>query len=140
MLRVVKARFIVLPLAVFFLLLSGGAAAAPDCHIESTTQTQSKSVGSHNHSASPHNHSHEVASVANLNSQATLLSEGGSLNNEMCVAIGFIVLLLFRFLRVTKSIFTVKQHSRPRYLLPQFLSKNLSYLNLTHLQLGIIRI
>lgn len=141
MLKVVKARLVVLPLvALFFLLGGGAAAAAPDCHIESITQTQSKSAQSHSHSESHHSHAHEVTSVAVPNTQVMLLSVGGSLKNEICVAIGFIVLLLFRFLRVTKSLFAVRPLSRPRYLLPFLLSKNLRYLNLTHLQLGIIRI
>ena len=138
--RVVKPRWLVIPLTALFLLFSTGAAAAPVCHIESTVQPTSLSGSVHNHSAHPHSHSPQIASSAVSNSQETLLSVGSILNNEICVVIGFIVLLLLRFSRVTRSMLTTKQFSLQRYQLPLFLSKNLGYLNLNHLQFGIIRI
>ena len=129
-----------MPLAAFFLLFSTGAAAAPDCHVASTVQPTSQSEAVSSHAGHTHSHSPQIASSAVSNSQETLLSVGSILNNEICVVIGFIVLLLLRFSRVTRSMLTTKQFSLQRYQLPLFLSKNLGYLNLNHLQLGIIRI
>ena len=135
-----KTRWLALPLAALFLLFSTGAAAAPDCHIESTVQPSSQSEVVHSHSAHPHSHSPQITTSAFSSSQETVLSVGNILNNEICIVIGFIVLLLLRFSRATRSIFTAMHVSLPRYQLPLFLSKNLGYLNLNHLQLGIIRI
>ena len=139
-LKGMKARWLVVPLTSLFLLFSSSTAVAPDCHIEATVQTVSKSAVVHDHSAHPHVHSTQIITSAVSKPQETLLSAGSILNNEICIVVGFIVLLLLRFSRVARSILTTKQFSLPRYQLPQFLSKNLSYLNLTHLKLGIIRI
>jgi hypothetical protein len=128
------------PLAAFFVLFSAGAAAAPECHIETTAQTINTPAVAHNHSASAHSHSHQSTNVAVSNVQETLVTAGSSLNNEICFIVGFIVLLLLRFSHFTRSIFSASRIPRPRYLQPSSLSKNLGYLNLTHLQLGIIRI
>ena len=135
-----KVRWLAVPLAALFLLFSTGTAAAPVCHIESTVQPTSLSGPVQNHSAHPHSHSPQITSSAVSNSQETLLSVGSTLNNEICVVIGFIVLLLLRYSRVTRPMLATKQFSLPRYQLPLFLSKNLGHLNLNHLQLGIIRI
>ena len=135
-----KVRWLAVPLAALFLLFSTGTAAAPDCHVASTTQPASKSEAVSSHSAHPHNHSPQITTSAALNSQETILSVGSTLSNEICVVVGFIVLLLLRFSRAIRSMLTAKQFSLPRYQLPLFLSKNLGYLNLNHLQLGIIRI
>jgi len=98
LLKAVMKRWLAVPLAALFLLFGTGAAAAPDCHIESTVQSTSQSEVVHSHTGHPHSHSPQ------------------------------------------RSTLTAKQFSLPRYQLPLFLSKNLGYLNLTHLQLGIIRI
>ena len=135
-----KARWLAVPLAALFLLFSTGAAAAPDCHIESTVQATSQSEVVHSHTGQPHSHSSQITTSAASNSKETLLSVGSNLNNEICIVVGFIVLLLLRYSRAMRSMLTIKQSSLPRYQLPLFLSKNLSYLNLNHLQLGIIRI
>ena len=140
LLKGMKARWLAVPLAVLFLLFSTGAAAAPECHIESTVQPNSQSEVINSHSSHSHSHSPQITTSAASSSQETLLSLGSTLNNEICIAVGFIVLLLLRFSRATRSMLTVKQFSLPRYQLPLFLSKNASYLNLTHLKLGIIRI
>ena len=87
-----------------------------------------------------HSHSPQIITSAVSNSQETLLSVGSTLSSEICVVVGFIVLLLLRFSRAIRSTLTAKQFSLPRYQVPLFLSKNLGYLNLNHLQLGIIRI
>lgn len=139
-LRVVKARWLVAPLTAFFLLFSGGAAAAPDCHIEAAAPVKNGSVVAHEHSAAPHSHSHQSASSVVSTAQELIVTAGSGLNNEMCVVVGFIVLLLLRFSRVANSIFTIQRIPQPRYLQPFSLSRNLGYLNLTHLKLGIIRI
>ena len=139
-LKGMKARWLVVPLTSLFLLFSSSTAVAPDCHIEATVQTVSKSAVVHDHSAHPHGNSTQIITSSVSNSQETLLSAGSILNNEICIVVGFIVLLLLRFSRVARSILTTKQFSLPRYQLPLFLSKNLIYLNLTHLKLGIIRI
>ncbi len=139
-LKVIKGKWLAVPLAALFLLFSTGAAAAPDCHIESTVQSTSQSQVVHSHTGHPHSHSPQITTSVASNSNETLLSVGSTLNNEICIVVGFIVLLLLRFSRAIRSTLTAKQFSLPRYQLPLFLSKNLGYLNLTHLQLGIIRI
>jgi len=140
LLKAVMKRWLAVPLAALFLLFSTGAAAAPDCHIESTVQSTSQSEVVHSHTGHPHSHSPQITTSAAANSQETLFSLGSTLRSEICVVVGFIVLLLLRFSRAIRSTLTAKQFSLPRYQLPLFLSKNLGYLNLTHLQLGIIRI
>lgn len=140
LLRVVRARLIVLPLAILFLVFSAGAATAPDCHIGSTAQTKNQSASPHMHSGIPHNHSPQAAATAVTSSQAIDISATNALNYELCFVVGFIVLLSIRFLRVKRPKFTLRQISRPRFLLPPLLSKNLGYLNLTHLTLGVIRV
>ena len=140
LLRVLKARLVVLPLAVLLLLFSAGTAAAPDCHIESSIPITNQSAAPHSHGGIPHDHSQHAASAATSNNQGLNVSTSNAINYEICFVVGFIVLLSFRFLRVKKSIFKVKQLSLPKLLLPQLLSKNLGYLNVTHLKLGIIRI
>jgi len=135
-----KARWLAVPLAALFLLFSTGAAAAPDCHVASTVQPTSQSEAVSSHAGHPHSHSPQITTSAALNSQETLFSVGSTLNSEICVVVGFIVLLLLRFSRAIRSMLTTKQFFLPRYQLPLFLSKNLGYLNLNHLQLGIIRI
>ena len=115
LLRLMKGRFVVLPLATFFLLFSGGAAVAPECHIE---------VTSHTHAVSATPHSHETQ----------------ALDYEMCFAIGFVALLIFRFLRIKKSTPRPIRVSPLKLHLPRIRNMNLSFLNLTHLQMGIIRV
>ncbi len=139
-LRVVRARLIVLPLAVLFLVFSAGAAAAPDCHIEATTQTNNQPAAPHMHAGVPHDHSPQAAATSASSSQAINISATNSLNYELCFVVGFIVLLSIRFLRVKSSKFTLQQISRPKFLLPPLLSKNLGHLNLTHISLGVIRV
>ena len=139
-LRVVRARLIVLPLAVLFLVFSAGAAAAPDCHIEATTQTNNQPAAPHVHAGVPHDHSPQAAATSASSSQAINISATNSLNYELCFVVGFIVLLSVRFLRVKSSKFTLQQISRPKFLLPPLLSKNLGHLNLTHITLGVIRV
>ena len=138
--RAVKVRWLAVPLTALFLLFSSGAAAAPDCHVASTVQPTSQSEAVSSHAGHTHSHSPEIITSAVSNSQETLLSVGITLSSEICVVVGFIVLLLLRFSRAIRSTLTAKQFSLPRYQVPLFLSKNLGYLNLNHLQLGIIRI
>ena len=130
----------VLPLAVLLLLFSAGTAAAPDCHVETTAATTSKPAVPHSHAGIPHDHSQHAASTVASSNQGLNVSTSNAINYEICFVVGFIVLLSFRFLRIKKSIFAVKQFLQPKLLMPQLLSKNLGYLNLTHLKLGIIRI
>jgi len=139
-LGVMKARWLAVPLAALFLFFSTGAAAAPDCHIESTVQPTSQTEVVHSHTGHPHSHSPQITTSAASNSKETLLSVGSNLDNEICIVVGFIVLLLLRYSRAMRSMLTIRQFSLPRYQPPLFLSKNLGYLNLNHLQLGIIRI
>jgi hypothetical protein len=140
LLRVLKARLVVLPLAVLLLLFSAGTAAAPDCHVETTAATTSQPAVPHSHAGIPHDHSQPVTSAVASGSQELNVSTSNAINYEICFVVGFIVLLSFRFLRAKKSIFKVKQFLQPKLLMPQLLSKNLGYLNVTHLKLGIIRI
>lgn len=149
LLRVLKARLVVLPLAVLFLLFSAGAAAAPDCHIESTAPKINQTATPHSHGGIPHDHSQPATSAAtssfqglniSTNFQGLNISTNSALNYEVCFFVGFIVLLSIRFLRIKNSNFSVKQLVQPKLLMPLLLSKNLGYLNLSHLKLGIIRI
>ena len=135
-----RAKWLAVPLAALFLLFSTGAAAAPECHVTSTVQSTGQSEQVHSHSGHPHSHSHQTTTSVASNLPVMLLSLGSTLSSETCVVVGFIVLLLLRFSRPIRSTLTAKRFSLPRYQLPLFLSKNLSYLNLNHLQLGIIRI
>jgi len=139
-LKGLKARWLGAILAALFLLFSTGAAAAPDCHVASTVQPTSQSEAVSSHAGHPHSHPPQITTSAASNSQETLFSGGSALNSEICVVVGFIVLLLLRFSRVIRSTLTAKQFSLPKYQIPLFLSKNQGYLNLNHLQLGIIRI
>lgn len=139
-LKGLKARWLAVPLAALFLLFSTGAAAAPDCHVVTTVQPTSHSEAVSSHAGHPHSYSPQITISAVSNSQETLFSAGSTLSSEICVVVGFIVLLLLRFSRAIRSTFTAKRFSLPRYQVPLFLSKNLGYLNLNHLQLGIIRI
>ena len=138
--RCVNKRWLVVPLTAFLLISTGGAAVASDCHVESAAPTKSSSAPPHSHSSAPHSHSHQPDSSAVSNTQVTLVASGSALNNEICFIVGFIVLLLLRYVHLPRSIFRVGRILWPRYLQPFILTKNLGYLNLTHLQLGIIRI
>jgi hypothetical protein len=135
-----KKRWLVAPLAAFILLFSAGAAVAPYCHIESTTQTPIQAAQMHSHSGVPHDHSAQSDRSLLSSALEKSASVGGGLNEEICFVVGFIVLLLLRFSRFFRSIFTSCRISWPTLVQPVFLSKNLGYLNLTHLKLGIIRI
>ena len=135
-----RAKWLAVPLAAFFLLFSTAAAAAPECHVTSTVQSTDQSEQVHSHLGHPHSHSHQTTTSVASNLPVMLLSLGSTLSSEICVVVGFIVLLLLRFSRPIRSTLTAKRFSLPRCQLPLFLSKNLSYLNLNHLQLGIIRI
>jgi len=135
-----KARWLVVPLAAFFLLFTGGAAVAPDCHIGSAAPTKNSSAIDHNHSAVSHTHSHQSTYSLVSNVQEKLVTSGSALNDEICFFAGFIVLLLLRYSHFMRSIFSVGRIPRPRVPQLLFLPKNLGHLNLTHLQLGVIRI
>jgi hypothetical protein len=125
---------------VLFLVFSAGAATAPDCHIETTAQTNNPSVLPHMHSGISHDHSPQAAATPSSSSQTINISTTNALNYELCFVVGFVVLLSIRFLRVKRPKFTLQQISRPKFLLPSLLSKNLGYLNLTHITLGVIRV
>jgi hypothetical protein len=140
LLKAVMKRWLVLPFAAFILLFSAGAAVAPDCHIESTTQAPNQAAPMHSHSGTPHDHSAQSDRSLFSSSLEKSASVGGGLNKEICVVVGFIVLLLLRFSRIFRSIFKASRISWPTLVQPLSLSKNLGYLNLTHLKLGIIRI
>jgi len=140
LLNAVKKRWLVAPLAALFLIFSGGAAVAPDCHIVATNQTQEQSIATSAHSSHSHAHSHEPAASLPSKSLEPVLALGGSLSNEVCFIVGFIVLLLLRFARGARSNFNVIRIARRVQLLPQILTSHLGYLKLTHLTLGIIRI
>jgi hypothetical protein len=138
--RVVKVRWLVVPLTAFFLLFTGGVAVAPDCHIESAAPTKNSSTVAHNHSAAPHSHSHQSAGSAVSNAQEALVASGSALNSEICFIVGIVVLLLLRYFHLTRSNSSLGRIPGIRVSQLLSLPKNLGYLNLTHLQLGIIRI
>lgn len=140
LLRAVKRRWLVLPFAAFILLINAGAAVAPDCHVESTTDAPSQAAPIHSHAGVPHDHSAQSDRFLLSSSTEKSASVGGGLNEEICFVVGFIVLLLLRFSRFFRLIFTSSRISWPRLVQPSFLTRNLGYLNLTHLKLGIIRI
>ena len=140
LLNAVKKRWLVAPLAALFLIFSGGAAVAPDCHIVATNQTQEQSIATSAHSSHSHAHSHELAASLPSKALEPFTALGGTLSNEMCFIVGFIVLLLLRFARGAKSDFTFMRLARRVHVLPRLITRNLNNLNLTHLQLGVIRI
>jgi hypothetical protein len=140
LLKGVMKRWLVMPFAAFILLFSAGAAVAPDCHVESTTPTPIQAAQIHSHSGVPHDHSAQSNRTLLSSALEKSASVGGGLNEEICFVVGFIVLLLLRFSRFFRSIFTSSRISWPTLVQQVFLSKNLGYLNLTHLKLGIIRI
>lgn len=138
----VKKRWLVAPLAALFLIFSGGAAIAPECHILPADQAKSQASTASTHSSLPHSHSHSHEPVSS--SASTLLepviSLGGVLSKEICAIVGFIVLLLLRFARSAKFCFSFTRLSRLFQSVPQLLARNLEHLKLTHIKLGIIRI
>lgn len=140
LLRAVKRRWLVLPFAAFILLFNAGAAVAPDCHVASTTDAPSQAAPIHSHAGVPHDHTAQSDRSLLSNSLEKNTSAGSGLNKEICFVVGFIVLLLLRFSRFFRSIFRARRISWPRLVQPLFLTRNLGYLNLTHLKLGIIRI
>jgi hypothetical protein len=133
-----KKRWLVVPLAALFLVSSGGAAVAPDCHIVETKQTQVQSAATSSHSS--HTHSHEPTASPPSQALEPLLTLGGTLSNEVCFIVGFIVLLLLRFARGTRSSFNQIRIARQLQLPSRLPISHLGYLKLTHLTLGIIRI
>jgi hypothetical protein len=133
-----KKRWLVAPLAALFLVFSGGAAVAPDCHIAATDQTQVLSTATSSHSS--HTHSHEPTASLPSQTLEPLLTLGGTLSNEMCFIVGFIVLLLLRFARGARSSFNQIRIARQLQLFSRLPISHLGYLKLTHLTLGIIRI
>jgi hypothetical protein len=140
LLRAVKRRWLVLPFAAFILLFNAGAAVAPDCHVVSATQAQTQAAPIHSHSGVPHDHSAQSDRSSLSSSLEKSTSVGGGINEEICFVAGFIVLLLLRFSRFLRSIFTASRSSWPRLVQPLFITEHLGYLKLTHLKLGIIRI
>lgn len=134
----VKKRWLVTPLAALFLLFSGGAAIAPECHIVPVDTGMSQASTSSAHSS--HSHSHGPVNTAASTFTEPILSLGGVLNKEICVIVGFIVLLLLRFARVAKSSFSLTRVSNLFRSAHRLLAENLEHLQLSHLQLGVIRI
>lgn len=135
-----KKRWLVAPLAALFLIFSGGAAVAPDCHIATTEKIENHSLAVNSHSSVSHTHSHGPATTLPSNLPEPVLALGGSLSNEVCFIVGFIVLLLLRFARGAKPDFTFIRMAQSLAVLPQLVTRRLNNLNLTHLQLGVIRI
>jgi hypothetical protein len=127
------SRLLVIPMASIFLFFGGSTAYAPDCHIEPVATA-------HDHSASAHTHSHEPVTYTALNSTVIDSAKSTTVNYEMCFAVGFIVLLLFRKSRgglfssnVKKLTFSKVQPLKTAY-------QALGFTNLTHLKLGVIRV
>lgn len=126
--RALGSRYLVLPFAALLLLLSGGATAVQDCHITSATQT---------HAHDGHPHTHEGPASAPLNSNA---SSGSSLNFEVCFAVGFLVLLILRFINLKFNSFKILKSEFPKLKILAIKLHRPWFLHPTHLQLGIIRI
>lgn len=140
LLSAVKKRWLVAPLAALFLIFSGGAAVAPDCHIATSEKIENQSLVTYSHSSASHTHSHGSATTLPSSLTEPLLALGGSISNEVCFIVGFIVLLLLRFARGAKPDFTFIRMARSLAVLPQLVTRRVNNLNLTHLQLGVIRI
>lgn len=140
LLKGMKRNWLVVPLAALILLFTAGAAIAPDCHLGSAPQTPTQSGALHTHSGVPHDHSSQPGRLLLSSPLEVSALAHGVLEEEMCFIVGFIVLLLLRFSRLLRSVSNVKGNQWPRLVTAFFRFQNLSYLNLTHLQLGIIRI
>lgn len=126
--RALGSRYLVLPFAALLLLLSGGATAVQDCHITSATQT---------HAHDGYSHSHGVPASAPLNSDA---SSSTNLNYEFCFAVGFLVLLILRFINLKFDSFKILKSEFPKLKILAIKLHRPWFLNPSHLQLGIIRI
>lgn len=138
LLKLAKKRWLVAPLAALFLIFSAGAAVAPDCHVTVVNNGKAEQVSADTHSSHAHAHGPTIAPPSNL--VAPLITIGGVLNNEVCFIIGFIVLLLLRFARGAKGRFSINAIAPQPGPLPRLISRDLSFLKITHLKLGIIRI
>lgn len=139
-LRVFTKRGLVAPLAALFLIFSGGAAVAPDCHVATTEQIKSQSLHTDTPTSVGHTHSHGPTTTMPSNLQVPLLTLGGGLSNDICFIVGFIVLLLLRFISGARSNLASFRFARRLNVQPRLITRKLANLNLTHLQLGIIRI
>jgi hypothetical protein len=140
LIRAAKRRWLVAPLAALILLFSAGAAIAPECHIGITTQTPYESALIHTHSGVPHDHSPQLVRPTTSNTAETNNSLGNTIEKEICFLVGFIVLMLIRFSHALRAALRIIKAQLPRLSQPLILRQNLSYLQLTHLKLGIIRI
>lgn len=138
LLKVVKKRWLVAPLAALFLIFSGGAAVAPDCHIIATDVKKSPAAPINSHASHTHSHEQTVSLPSNL--IEPLVSVGGVLNNEVCFIVGFIVLLLIRFARGAKVRISALSMKQQVIHIPRLIASDLGFLKVTHLKLGIIRI
>ena len=119
-----------LPFALLFVLLSGGVAIVESCHTQITSEI-STVVSSviHSHPDGPHSHS-----------VSTPKSEPLGTTYEACFAIGFVVLLFIRFFKLKLQFLRVRSVELLKLKIMNFQEISASYLNLDHIQLGIIRI
>lgn len=123
--RALRSRFFVLSFAALLLLLGGGAVAVQSCHSETIT---------HNHVESSLTHSHDANLIGSLDSNKL------GVNFEVCFAIGFLVFLILRFVRIGTTSSKLLDYEFPDIKQTFQIFYKPWFLNLTHLQLGVIRV
>ena len=119
-----------LPFALLFVLLNGGVAIVESCHTQINSAV-STAVSSVIHSHPDGSHSHSVS---------TPKSEPLGTTYEACFAIGFVVLLFIRFFKLKFQFLRFRNIELLKIKISNFQRITSNYLNLDHIQLGIIRI
>ena len=119
-----------LPFALLFVLLSGGVAIVESCHTQISSEI-STVVSSVIHSHPDGSHSHLAS---------TPTTEPLGTTYEACFAIGFVVLLFIRFFKLKLQHLRVRSVELLKMKIMNFQEVTASYLNLSHIQLGVIRI
>ena len=133
LMRALGSRYLVLPFAALLLLFSGGAAAVQDCHIESVNHIAPVNPN-HIHADHSHAHTHENRT------SSTSATKSQNFNLEFCFAVGFMVLLIFRFAHLKLILNKLIAFEFPK-IRAVVVNINRPWLsNFTHLQLGIIRV
>lgn len=119
-----------LPLALLFALLSGGVAIVESCHTQISSEiTTVVSSVIHSHPDSSHSH---LAS--------TPTSQPLGTTYEACFAIGFVVLLFIRFYKLKLQYLRIRSAELLKMKIVNYQEITSNFLNLSHIQLGVIRI
>lgn len=119
-----------LSFALLIALLGSGVTVFESCHTQIGSQINTV-VGKVFHSHSEGSHAHTAP---------TSKSDPIDTSFGVCFAIGFVALLLLRFFRLKLQVFRVKSVELLKMKIANFQRITGNFLNLDHIQLGIIRI